>query len=58
MIFDLWLSLARRYWAVEITLSDCGCYRVEFFADGVKIVEEDKDLLTALTSAAKKAEKV
>jgi hypothetical protein len=51
----LWRSLARRFQAVEVTLSDCGCYTVQFFAGGCKICEEDKDLLTALQRAAEKA---
>jgi hypothetical protein len=51
----LWLSLAQRYQAVEVTLADCGCFCVTFFANGFKICEEDKDLLTALQAAAAKA---
>lgn len=54
-VFGIWLSLARRFCAVSVTLSDCGCYTVSFFADGVKIIEEDKDLLTALSNAKEKA---
>ena len=56
---DIWQSLAQRYQAVEVTLADCGCFCVEFFAaNGIKICEEDKDLLTALTAAEKKAAEV
>jgi hypothetical protein len=54
----LWLSLARQYCAVQVTLSDCGCYCVELFVGDDKICEEDKDLLTALQAAAEKASKV
>jgi hypothetical protein len=37
-------DLARKYQAVEVVLTDCGCVTVCLFVDGVKIVEEDKVL--------------
>lgn len=37
-------ELARQYCAVELTIADCGCHTVSLFVDGIKIVEEDKDL--------------
>lgn len=48
-------SLARRFCAVEVTFADCGCHTVTLFADGKKIIEEDKNLLTAAMNAAKLA---
>jgi hypothetical protein len=44
-------DLARRYCAVSVTFADCGCCTVELFADGAKVIEEDKDLLTAARNA-------
>jgi hypothetical protein len=48
-------DLARRYCAVSVTFADCGCCTVELFADGAKVIEEDKDLLTATRNAEKVA---
>jgi ethanolamine utilization microcompartment shell protein EutS len=48
-------DLARRYCAVSVTFADCGCCTVELFAGDVKVIEEDKDLLTATRNAAKAA---
>jgi hypothetical protein len=44
-------DLARRYCAVSVTFADCGCCTVELFAGDVKVIEEDKDLLTAARNA-------
>jgi hypothetical protein len=52
---DLLRDLARRYCAVSVTFADCGCCTVELFAGDVKVIEEDKDLLTAVRNAATKA---
>jgi hypothetical protein len=43
-------ALAVRFCAVQVTFSDCGCVTVEYF-NGEKVVEEDKDLLTAVINA-------
>jgi hypothetical protein len=44
-------DLACRYCAVSVTFADCGCCTVELFAGGAKVIEEDKDLLTAVRNA-------
>jgi hypothetical protein len=48
-------DLARRYCAVTVTFADCGCCAVELFADGTKVLEEDRDLLTAARNAERAA---
>jgi DNA-binding cell septation regulator SpoVG len=55
---SIWQALARDFTAVQVTLVDCGCYSVEFFVRGLKIIEEDKSLLVAMRQAETAARNV
>lgn len=41
-------GLAKKYTAVGLVISDCGCWTVSLWVDGCKITEEDKSLAAAV----------
>ena len=55
---DTLYFLARRYQAVTLTISDCGCHTVELFVGRQKICEEDKSLAVVLANVARRIDEI
>lgn len=51
-------TLARKYTAVSVTFSDCGCCTVALFVGAKKIIEEDRDLSIAVAAVLRRIDEI